>query len=302
MTVLVSSLDDVAWQRIGKHRGPGLTMKSLAFRGDGAGNNLWLSLTEMADGWFSPRHRHNFDQIRYVLDGATGFTEWDLHAGECAYFPAGVHYGPQEQHGSAQLFTLQFPGSGGDYYLTPEQVEQTVAALRAANPEFGRGGKGVDRAGRERDSYEIVWETHQGYPVRYPDSDLAGPVLLHRNEPVGDDHITGGDVTLMGQVDSNGLQVLRVAATGPLRIRPAKPTATEFWILEQGAIALDGRGTPPADGDPTAGRRTRAGSRRDRAGRVHRNAAARTRHQLRSLGVSRGNVRQHGRRHRRRVR
>jgi len=244
-SVLVCSLDDVAWQRIGKHRGPGLKMKSLAFRGDGRGNNLWLSLSEMEDGWFSPRHRHNFDQIRSVLDGETGFTEWNLQAGECAYFPAGVHYGAQEQHGSALLLTLQFPGADGDYYLTPEHVEQTVAALRAENPEFGRNGKGVDRQGRERDSYEIVWETHQGHPVRYPNSDLTGPVLFDRDDPVVDDHITGGDVTLVGRIDSNGLRVLRVTSTGPLRIRPANPTATEFWILEKGAIALDGRERRP---------------------------------------------------------
>lgn len=245
-SVLVCSLDDVAWQRVGRHRGAGLKTKSLPFRGDGRGNNLWLSLSEMEDGWYSPRHRHNFDQIRYVLDGETGFTDWDLHAGECAYFPAGVHYGPQVQHGSALLFTLQFPGSGGDYYLAPDQVEQTVARLRAADPEFGRNGKGVDRQGRERDSYEIVWETHQGHPVRYPDSDLAGPVLLNRNESVVDGHIfTGGDVTPVGRIDSNGLQVLRVTIAGSLSVAPARPTATEFWILEQGAIALDGRERRP---------------------------------------------------------
>ncbi|HEY4020603.1 MAG TPA: hypothetical protein VGM75_18060 [Pseudonocardiaceae bacterium] len=239
--IVVCSLDDVDWQRIGKHRGPGLKMKSLAFRDDGRGNNLWLSLTELEDGWFSPRHRHNFDQIRYVLDGETGFTGWDLHAGECSYFPAGVHYGPQEQHGSALLFTLQFPGAGGDHYLTPEELEQTVAVLRAENPQFGKGGKGVDRQGRDRDSYEIVWETHQGHPVRYPDSEFTSPVLFERADSVADEHITGGEVSVVGAVESNGLHVLRVTGTGPLRIRPEKPMATEFWILEKGAIALDGQ-------------------------------------------------------------
>jgi quercetin dioxygenase-like cupin family protein len=244
-SVLVSSLDDIAWQRIGKHRGPGLKMKSLEFRGDGLGNNLWLSLSEMEDGWYSPRHRHNFDQIRYVLDGETGFTEWDLHAGECAYFPAGAHYGPQEQHGSALLFTLQWVGAGGDYYLAPEQVEETVARLKARDPEFGRGGKGVDEDGRERDSYEIVWETHQGQPVRYPDSEFTGPILFDLDEPVVDDQIRGGEATVLGRVGASGVRVLRVSAADQLSITPARPAATEFWILEQGAVAVDGRECRP---------------------------------------------------------
>lgn len=240
-SVIVCALDDIAWQRVGRHRGPGLKMKSLAFRGDGRGNNLWLSLSEMEDGWYSPRHMHNFDQIRYVLAGETGFTRWDLHAGECAYFPAGVRYGPQEQHGSALLLTLQFPGAGGQYYLTPEQVEETVAQLRREDPNFGSGGKGIDKDGRERDSFELVWETHQKTPVRYPAAGYDNPVLFDRSEPLADDHIVGGDVTLIGARESNGLQVLRVRGAGSLRIEPCSPTRTEFWILEEGTAEVSGR-------------------------------------------------------------
>jgi quercetin dioxygenase-like cupin family protein len=244
-SVLVCALDDIQWQRLGRHRGPGLKMKSLEFRGDGRGSNLWLSLSEMEDGWYSPRHMHNFDQIRYVLAGETGFTQWDLHAGECAYFPAGVPYGPQEQHGSALLLTLQFPGAGGQYYLTPEQVEETVAQLRAEDPDFGSGGKGTGEDGRERDSYEIVWETHQKTPVSYPAGGYDSPVLFDRSQPLADDHVVGGDVTLIGAVESNGLQVLRVRSADSLRIVPSAPTRTEFWILEEGTAAVDGRELRP---------------------------------------------------------
>jgi quercetin dioxygenase-like cupin family protein len=243
--VLIAELDDIEWQRTGKHRGPGLKMKSLAFRTDGRGNNLWLSLAEMEDGWYSPRHKHNFDQFRYVLDGETGFTEWDLHAGECAYFPAGAYYGPQEQHGTAILFTLQFPGETGEYYLTPEQVEDTVRQLRASDPTFGQGGKGFDSNGRERDSYEIVWETHQKTAISYPASQFPGPFLLSGNETITDEALAGSDVRLKGEVASNGLKVLRVQATGPLRIEPASPDSTEFWILEKGAIEIGDRTLNP---------------------------------------------------------
>jgi quercetin dioxygenase-like cupin family protein len=239
-SVLIAALDDIEWQRRGKHRGAGLKMKPLPFRGDGRGNNLALSLAEMEDGWFSPRHMHNFDQIRYVLAGETGFSEWDLHTGECAYFPAGTYYGPQQQHGSAMLLTLQYPGADGQYYLTPEDVEKTVARLRAEDPAFGTGGKGRDKDGRERDSYELMWETHQKMPVRYQDSSFDSPVLFDRNEPVTDEDFGGAEVILIGAVESNGLRVLRVTSTDSLRIAPASPTRTEFWILEDGAVEADG--------------------------------------------------------------
>jgi quercetin dioxygenase-like cupin family protein len=244
-SVLITELADLEWQRIGKHRGPGLKMKSLPFRSDGAGSNLWLSLTEMEDGWYSPRHKHNFDQIRYVLEGETGFTEWDLHAGECAYFPAGAEYGPQQQRGSAVLLTLQFPGGSGQHYLAPEQVEQTVRELQEIDSTFGQGGKGIDSSGRERDSYEIVWETHQHAPIDYPRSEFAGPVLLNRNEAVDGANSERTGTQLVGQVESNGLQVLRVCSSQSLTMVPAHRQGTEFWILETGLVEIDGRQLAP---------------------------------------------------------
>lgn len=96
-----------------------------------------------------------------------------------------------------------------------------------------------------RDSYEIVWETHQNRPVEYPKSQLATPVLLDRADPRTDPHIDGGEVTRIGQIDANGLQILRVIGDGSLRVTPATPTATEFWILEQGTADLDGRELRP---------------------------------------------------------
>ena len=51
-----------------------------------------------AGGWRTPRHRHNFDQVRYVIKGELPYGEnLNLPEGWIAYFPESVHYGPQDR-------------------------------------------------------------------------------------------------------------------------------------------------------------------------------------------------------------
>src|SRR4030088_2898167 len=64
-----------------------------------AGVTIEYSLSVVPDGYFTPRHRHNFDQIRYTLTGIQSTGLGDLAAGECGYFPEGSHYGPQKPVG-----------------------------------------------------------------------------------------------------------------------------------------------------------------------------------------------------------
>jgi len=57
--------------------------------------NLRFGYDQIGDEFFTPRHRHNFDQFRYVVSGEMNIAKGvDLHEGECAYFPEGTHYGP----------------------------------------------------------------------------------------------------------------------------------------------------------------------------------------------------------------
>src|SRR5581483_8808394 len=71
----------------GTHGEPGNFEMVISF-GDGTG-----SISHM------PRHRHDFDQLRYVLDGTP---EWSpghvTPPGTVAYFPAGTHYGPYDRY------------------------------------------------------------------------------------------------------------------------------------------------------------------------------------------------------------
>jgi hypothetical protein len=46
--------------------------------------------------YYSPPHRHTFDQIRFIVSGKVKYGPMRLSGGDVAYFPEGVFYGPTE--------------------------------------------------------------------------------------------------------------------------------------------------------------------------------------------------------------
>jgi hypothetical protein len=70
--------------------------------------------------FYMPRHRHTFEQVRLPLVGDMNLGEQGiLHEGEIAYFPEGLHYGPQDdplgdaKPGERLQLVLQFGGASG---------------------------------------------------------------------------------------------------------------------------------------------------------------------------------------------
>ena len=112
-----------------------LDQKHLLFGEDGSPNNYDLNMgLTGGGGWRTPRHRHNFDQIRYVIKGRLPYTETDvLEEGWLGYFPESVHYGPQERAEGLQTMVLQCGGASGRGYLS-------VAQREAVTPSWPRPG------------------------------------------------------------------------------------------------------------------------------------------------------------------
>src|SRR5689334_3275343 len=60
--------------------------------------------------YFSPRHHHNFDQIRFVVAGEVDFNAHVASAGDCVYFPEGTHYGINPITETVTTCTVQTQG------------------------------------------------------------------------------------------------------------------------------------------------------------------------------------------------
>lgn len=164
-----------------RHRGPGLRARILLEGTPGAADNFQLSLGETGEDFLSPRHRHNFEQYRVVLEGEYDFgRDGVMTEGMVGYFPAGVHYGPQASGKKTVAAVLQFGGVHGAGYLSGQEVAAGMKALERLG-EF-RGGifrRRHDVPGRRnQDAFEAIWEVVNRRPLAYPSSSYASPVLM----------------------------------------------------------------------------------------------------------------------------
>ena len=104
-------------------------------------DNFQLSFGQMGGDFNSPRHRHNFEQIRYQLEGVLDYgRDGKLSAGMVGYFPEACYYGPQSQDPdiSCKTIVLQFGGASGSGYLSQAEVQGRHGGAQAARRVQGR--------------------------------------------------------------------------------------------------------------------------------------------------------------------
>ncbi|MCJ1674586.1 MULTISPECIES: hypothetical protein [unclassified Rathayibacter] len=167
----VSKAADTDVEKVGTMREGVLEQKHLLFGEDGSPNNYDLNMGQTGGGgWRTPRHRHTFDQIRYVIKGKLPYTETEvLEEGWVGYFPESVHYGPQERAEGLRTMVLQSGGASGGGYLSVAQREATNAELN----EKGEFKKGLyyftDENGVEQsvDGSQAIFEHAMGHPLEF---------------------------------------------------------------------------------------------------------------------------------------
>jgi quercetin dioxygenase-like cupin family protein len=175
--------ESTPWGPARNVRGGRIVFKELLRGEEKTPTNFSLVLADTDVTFKSPRHRHNFDQIRITLEGSTNFgPRHNIEVGDIAYFPEGTAYGPQNQElvgkGSVAM-VIQFGGASGNGYMSQRQLFEGQEQMRA----FGDFEGGVFRRkaaapdGRmNQDAYEAIWEHQNGRPVEYPKPRMTEPV------------------------------------------------------------------------------------------------------------------------------
>jgi hypothetical protein len=165
----------------GGPRNGGLTYKSF-FRGqEGSPDNYFWTMVKGDGARYSPRHRHNFDQVRYALKGDVSIgTRKVVKEGEVGYFPEGTHYGPQDDNGNERTtLVLQFGGASGQGYMSRKQAVDAMNELK----KVGRIEKGIfyrtsGPGKKNQDAFEAIWEHVHGRKLQYPKRRYQEPVIF----------------------------------------------------------------------------------------------------------------------------
>lgn len=232
-------------------RGGFLRFKCLLEGQEGSPNNFSLVIVHTDLSFKSPRHRHNFDQIRITLQGSTNVgPRQNIEVGDVAYFPEGAYYGPQNQElvGQSSLaMVIQFGGASGNGYMSQRQLLAAQEAMQAT----GRFEDGIYRregavAGerKNQDAYEAIWEYHNGRPIQYPRPHLTEPVQFQGKDPVWRpvEGAAGVSQRLLGDFTEHDVRI------ATLRFEPG--ASHSFLAIGQPRLVFftDGAGTIGSDG------------------------------------------------------
>jgi hypothetical protein len=163
-----------------EHRPGGIAFTYLLSGSDFAPDNYSLMLVHVADAFHTPRHRHNFEQVRVMLDGHFGFGPGHSQGpGSVGYFCEGTAY-TQSAQGASTTLLLQVGGASGHGYMSAAQLQQGVATLKQRGSFEDGVYSWLDAAGKrhKQDGYEAVWEHTFGRTINYPQPRYEAPVIL----------------------------------------------------------------------------------------------------------------------------
>lgn len=175
--------DDVPFtERLPRHRDGRFEFRSLMTGEPGTLGNFNLEAVRTYGDFFSPRHRHNFDQYRYQIEGSFDFDRGGkMFPGSVAYFPEGTPYGPQSSSEDSLTVVLQLGSASGSGYLSRQEFLAGSADLLKQG-EFRRGAftqTGEDGQKRNKDGFEAVWEHVNKRKLEYPAQRYQAPVFMN---------------------------------------------------------------------------------------------------------------------------
>ncbi|KAJ5975707.1 hypothetical protein N7481_009414 [Penicillium waksmanii] len=162
-----------------KHRGNGIWFKYLFLGDEDDPTNNYLFVLARQQSFYSPVHRHNFDQFRYpTLGNINILPEVDVRQGELCYHPEGVHYGPQDDGDELkEVLVLQFGGASGQGFVSHAKLAESQQRL-ASHGQFERGkfirrAQNIDGTGYDEsepvDAFQALWEDQTGRSLVYPE-------------------------------------------------------------------------------------------------------------------------------------
>lgn len=224
-----------------RHREAGILFKHLLTGTPGSPDCYELSITRVATRYVAPRHRHNFDQVRWQLTGSFGDGKGeDLPAGWVGYYPEGVHYAI-DATGPCDQLTLQSGAPTGSGFMPYQLLFAGAAELS----KLGTFEDGIFRRDKEtnlppgvkrnQDGYEAVWQHVMGTPVVYPKPRFRGPLLMDPEAFAWIEEAPGVARRSLGSFTERGVGIAQ------LRLEPGA-AAVEAASARKLAYVLSGEG------------------------------------------------------------
>ena len=231
---------------VGNMREGVLEQKFLLTGRDGHPNNYLLNIGRTGTGgWATPRHRHNFDQVRYVIKGKYPVSkDMTMPEGSVAYFPEGVPYGPQDRPEGLEMMVCQFGGASGSGFLSIAQREAANEVLKKKGTFKEGVFTYVDKRGQKhnQDGFEACYEQATGSPLVYPKPRYDDVILMHPDnlEWIADVE-RGVSNKWLGSFTERNTRIGFVRVEAGATFGAGAQPSIELLFLSKGRVAVNGR-------------------------------------------------------------
>lgn len=235
---------DLPWVDIGVR--PGYNQRYHGFFDKERGIGARLGSLYAEPYYHSPRHRHTFQQVRFVLAGRMRYGKEEYGVGDCLYIPEGAYYGPikpvaTEDDEKLHFADIQFEGPSGIPYPDPDDVVAAQRRLAA----IGKFEEGVYTfpSGRKRDAYEAILEELTGERIEYPAPRLNSYVVMHSGAYPWMAHPTKAGVSLkhLGYFFESGPNIKMVQLAPGASLDMSAPVGHRAVFLLKGHVDFGGQ-------------------------------------------------------------
>ena len=194
--------------------------------------------------YHSPRHRHTFQQVRYVLAGKMKYGHEEYGRGDCLYIPEGAYYGPVkpvESDEKLHFADIQFEGPSGIPYPDPDDVVQ--AQRRLAKTGTFEEGVYTFASGRKRDAYEAILEEITGSRIEYPEARLNSYVVMRSTSFPWIAHasLDGVEVKHLAYFFETGPNLKMAKLSEGIALPAGRPVGHRAVFLLDGNLRFDGK-------------------------------------------------------------
>jgi len=263
--------EDLPWVDIGVR--PGYKQRYQGFFDKSRGIGARIGSLYADPYYNSPRHRHTFQQVRYVVQGKMKYGHEVYDVGDCLYLPEGAYYGPIKPVAAAEggadqmhFVDIQFMGPSGIPYPEPDDVVNAQRELA----KIGKFEEGIYTfpTGRKRDAYEAILEKLTGKEIEYPASRLANYVVMRSAAYLWVNHARFAGVAQkhLGFFFESGPNIKLVSVKSGAEIPAGRPVGHRALFLVAGEVEFNGETFRPLSyfmlpgGEPFAAIKARADS------------------------------------------
>ncbi len=240
----VSEAENAGSGVVGSMREGVLEQKFLLTGEETAPDNYLLNVGRTgAGGWQAPRHRHNFDQIRYVIKGGFPYaSDKSLPEGWVGYFPESVYYGPQDRPEGLEMVVCQFGGASGSGFISVERRETANDALKKKG-EFKNGiftWYDENNKKHNQDGFEACFEEATGKKLVYAKPRYQDLILMN---PESFDWIAdpepGVFTKWLGTFTERNTRVGFSRVDSGAQFSAGMQDAVELMYLSKGSVSVD---------------------------------------------------------------